>query len=146
MKLEHHQKDYRLTMECLRYIYSILWSIGHLSVYQLALKQLLRKLEKEKVEIEWQLKEIEWRLDQESSVHACSAGCCRWVILSSSLAGCQQSSGRERSYSGPVSTGIHLQSFENRLTLCLCVSHHRLSQVDRSHAIASSKDKKVIAS
>ena len=34
----------------------------------MALKQLLRKLEKEKVEIEWQLKEMEWRLDQESSV------------------------------------------------------------------------------
>ena len=35
---------------------------------QVALKQLLRKREKEKLEIEWQLKEIEWRLDQESSV------------------------------------------------------------------------------
>ena len=35
---------------------------------QLALKKLLRTLEKEKVEIEWQLKEIEWRLDQEASV------------------------------------------------------------------------------
>ena len=40
---------------------------------QLALKQLLRKLEKEKVEIEWQLKEMEWRLDQESTVGALMA-------------------------------------------------------------------------
>ena len=35
---------------------------------QLALKKLLRTLEKEKVEVEWELKEIEWRLDQEASV------------------------------------------------------------------------------
>ena len=35
---------------------------------QFALKKLLRTLEKEKVEIEWELKEIEWRLDQEASV------------------------------------------------------------------------------
>ena len=35
---------------------------------QLALKKLLRTLEKEKVEMEWELKEIEWRLDQEASV------------------------------------------------------------------------------
>ncbi|CAI8040403.1 Coiled-coil domain-containing protein 169 [Geodia barretti] len=34
---------------------------------QLALKKLLRTLEKEKVEVEWELKEIEWRLDQEAS-------------------------------------------------------------------------------
>ena len=34
----------------------------------MGLRQLLRRLEREKDEVEWQLKECEWRLDQEASV------------------------------------------------------------------------------
>ena len=37
---------------------------------QVNLRQLLRQLEKEKAELEWQLKDSEWRLDQEATVRA----------------------------------------------------------------------------
>lgn len=33
-----------------------------------SMRQLLRQLEKEKNQVEWQLKECEWRLDQEAAV------------------------------------------------------------------------------
>ena len=36
------------------------------------MRKLLRKLEKEKAEIEWQLKDCEWRLDQEATVRILS--------------------------------------------------------------------------
>lgn len=35
---------------------------------QVGLRQLLRRLEKEKAEVEWQLRDCEWRLDQEAAV------------------------------------------------------------------------------
>lgn len=35
---------------------------------QVGLRQLLRRLEREKGEVEWQLKDCEWRLDQEAAV------------------------------------------------------------------------------
>ena len=43
---------------------------GYEGMSDVTMRQLLRKLEKEKVEIEWQLKECEWRLDQEAAVSA----------------------------------------------------------------------------
>ena len=39
-----------------------------------SMRQLLRQLEKEKTEVEWQLKECEWRLDQEAAVSESNAG------------------------------------------------------------------------
>ena len=35
---------------------------------QVGLRQLLRRLEREKGEVEWQLKDCEWKLDQEAAV------------------------------------------------------------------------------
>ena len=42
---------------------------------QVALRQLLRQLSKDKAEFEWQLRDCEWRLDQEAAVSL------RWCIL-----------------------------------------------------------------
>ena len=41
---------------------------GYEGMSDVTMRHLLRKLEKEKAEIEWQLKECEWRLDQEAAV------------------------------------------------------------------------------
>ena len=41
---------------------------GYEGMSDVTMRLLLRKLEKEKAEIEWQLKECEWRLDQEAAV------------------------------------------------------------------------------
>ena len=41
---------------------------GYEGMSDVTMRQLLRKLEKEKAELEWQLKECEWRLDQEAAV------------------------------------------------------------------------------
>lgn len=41
---------------------------GYEGMSDVTMRQLLRKLEKEKAEIEWQLKECEWRLNQEAAV------------------------------------------------------------------------------
>ena len=49
---------------------------------QVGLRQLLRRLEREKGEVEWQLKECEWRLDQEATVSwgGCSLHLCMGLI------------------------------------------------------------------
>ena len=41
---------------------------GYEGMSDVTMRHLLRKLEKERAEIEWQLKECEWRLDQEAAV------------------------------------------------------------------------------
>jgi len=41
---------------------------------ELSLRQLQKKLEKEKVETEWKLKEHRWRLDRTSAVSQCIVG------------------------------------------------------------------------
>lgn len=49
------------------------------SMSDLALRQLQRKLEKDKTEMEWKLKEYGWRLDQASAVSCfCSHTACDW--------------------------------------------------------------------
>ena len=45
---------------------------------QVGLRQLLRRLEREKGEVEWQLKECEWRLDQEATVSGGGSGGGSW--------------------------------------------------------------------
>lgn len=47
---------------------------GYEGMSDAAMRQLLRKLEKEKAEVEWQLKECEWRLDQEAAVSIIRSG------------------------------------------------------------------------
>ena len=68
---------------------------GYEGMSDVTMRHLLRKLEKEKAEIEWQLKECEWRLDQEAAVsaghivvlaklHAQTAWCTHLPLYSSS--------------------------------------------------------------
>lgn len=45
--------------------------LGYEGMSDVTMRQLLRRLEKEKAEIEWQLKDCEWRLDQEAAVSSC---------------------------------------------------------------------------
>ncbi len=58
---------------CLRYS-AVLVNIDvhHLPPLQASLRQLLRRLQKELSEVEWQLKDCEWRLDQEGAVSEAS--------------------------------------------------------------------------
>ena len=44
---------------------------GYEGMSDVTMRQLLRRLEKEKAEVEWQLKDCEWRLDQEAAVSQC---------------------------------------------------------------------------
>ena len=41
---------------------------GYEGMSDVSMRHLVRKLEKEKAEMEWQLKDCEWRLDQEAAV------------------------------------------------------------------------------
>ena len=46
---------------------------GYEGMSDVTMRQLLRRLEKEKAEVEWQLKDCEWRLDQEAAVSQCTS-------------------------------------------------------------------------